>query len=123
VLECCGGTELASAYVGGCLLQPQAFAAFSTASMTNEFVLLDDNGSAYPEDQPCIGEVGLVAVNFGASSILLNADHEQVYYAGMPTYEGKRLRRHGDIFERTPGGYYRAHGRSDDTMNLGGIKV
>lgn len=25
--------------------------------------------------------------------------------------------------ERLPGGFYRAHGRVDDTMNLGGIKV
>ena len=25
--------------------------------------------------------------------------------------------------QRLPGGYYRAHGRADDTMNLGGIKV
>lgn len=34
------------------------------------------------------------------------------------------LRRHGDEMERLPGGrYYRAHGRVDDTMNLGGIKV
>lgn len=33
------------------------------------------------------------------------------------------LRRHGDEFERLPGGYYRALGRCDDTMNLGGIKV
>lgn len=33
------------------------------------------------------------------------------------------LRRHGDVFERLGGGYYSAHGRSDDTMNLGGIKV
>lgn len=33
------------------------------------------------------------------------------------------LRRHGDEFERTSDGYYRAHGRADDTMNLGGIKV
>lgn len=123
VLECCGGTELASAYVGGSLLQPQAYAAFSTASMMNEFVLLDDNGNVYPEDLPTTGEVGLVAVNFGASSRLLNADHEKVYYTGMPRYKGKRLRRHGDIFERTLGGYYRAHGRSDDTMNLGGIKA
>ena len=36
---------------------------------------------------------------------------------------GARLRRHGDEFERLPGGYYRALGRCDDTMNLGGIKV
>lgn len=33
------------------------------------------------------------------------------------------LRRHGDEFERTASGYYKAHGRTDDTMNLGGIKV
>lgn len=35
----------------------------------------------------------------------------------------QRLRRHGDIVERLVGGFYRAHGRADDTMNLGGIKV
>jgi acetyl-CoA synthetase len=34
-----------------------------------------------------------------------------------------QLRRHGDEFERLPNGYYRALGRCDDTMNLGGIKV
>ena len=33
------------------------------------------------------------------------------------------LRRHGDQFEALPGGYFRAQGRADDTMNLGGIKV
>lgn len=27
------------------------------------------------------------------------------------------------MFERTSRGYYHAHGRADDTMNLGGIKV
>lgn len=27
------------------------------------------------------------------------------------------------MFELTSRGYYRAHGRADDTMNLGGIKV
>jgi acetyl-CoA synthetase len=33
------------------------------------------------------------------------------------------LRRHGDQLERLSRGFYRAHGRADDTMNLGGIKV
>ena len=44
---------------------------------------------------------------------------------GMACLEGtsQQLRRHGDEFERLPGGYYRALGRCDDTMNLGGIKV
>lgn len=44
---------------------------------------------------------------------------------GMPALEGDScpLRRHGDEVERLPGGFYIAHGRCDDTMNLGGIKV
>lgn len=43
----------------------------------------------------------------------------------MPTDRGsgRQLRRHGDIFERLPKSYYVAKGRSDDTMNLGGIKA
>lgn len=35
----------------------------------------------------------------------------------------QNLRRHGDIIQRTVGNYYIVHGRVDDTMNLGGIKV
>ncbi|XP_030936083.1 probable acyl-activating enzyme 17, peroxisomal [Quercus lobata] len=41
----------------------------------------------------------------------------------MPLWKGRVLRRHGDVFERTSRGYYHAHGRADDTMSLGGIKV
>ena len=36
IIECCGGTELAS-----------AFGAFSTASMTTGFVILDEHGIPY----------------------------------------------------------------------------
>lgn len=44
---------------------------------------------------------------------------------GMPLLAGTstQLRRHGDEVARLPGGFYRALGRADDTMNLGGIKV
>jgi hypothetical protein len=34
-----------------------------------------------------------------------------------------QMRRHGDEVARLAGGSYVARGRSDDTMNLGGIKV
>lgn len=34
IATCCGGTELASSYIKGSVLQPQAFGAFSIASMT-----------------------------------------------------------------------------------------
>jgi acetyl-CoA synthetase len=56
----------------------------------------------------------------GLSSELLNADHHHIYYAGVPR---PGLRRHGDYLARVEGGRYRALGRVDDTMNLGGIKV
>ncbi|EPS67365.1 hypothetical protein M569_07409, partial [Genlisea aurea] len=44
ILECCGGTELSSAYINGNLLQPQAFGAFSSASMGSGVVIFDENG-------------------------------------------------------------------------------
>eukprot|EP00246_Nothoceros_aenigmaticus_P014906 TRINITY_DN591_c0_g1_i4.p1 TRINITY_DN591_c0_g1~~TRINITY_DN591_c0_g1_i4.p1 ORF type:complete len:198 (+),score=22.92 TRINITY_DN591_c0_g1_i4:453-1046(+) len=79
--------------------------------------------SAQDPQQPGIGECALDPVMLGASTILLNADHFDIYFKSMPMYNGRILRRHGDEFERTAGGYYRALGRVDDTMNLGGIKV
>ena len=47
IMEVCGGTELGSAYIQGCLFQPQAFGAFSTATMTTGFVILDEHGVPY----------------------------------------------------------------------------
>jgi acetyl-CoA synthetase len=65
-----------------------------------------------------------VPPSVGLSERLLNRDHHEVYHAGNPTApDGRALRRHGDQLERLLGGYYRARGRADDTMNLGGIKV
>ncbi|KAF7068457.1 hypothetical protein CFC21_074215 [Triticum aestivum] len=123
IVECCGGTELASSFIQGSLLQPQVFGAFSGASMSTGFVILDEQGNPYPDDVPCSGEVGLFPLYFGATDRLLNADHDKVYFDGMPVYRGRQLRRHGDIIQRTVGGYYVVLGRADDTMNLGGIKT
>ncbi|CAL5425711.1 unnamed protein product [Camellia sinensis] len=123
IIECCGGTELASSYIQGSLLQPQAFGTFSSASMTTGFVILDEHGLPYLDDQSCVGEVGLFPQYMGATDRLLNADHEEVYFKGMPMYKGMQLRRHGDIIKRTAGGYFVVQGRADDTMNLGGVKT
>ncbi|GLU19570.1 hypothetical protein SLE2022_358150 [Rubroshorea leprosula] len=123
IIECCGGTELASCYIQGSPLQPQAFGAFSTPSLTAGLVILDENGVPYPDDVACVGEVGLFPLYLGATERLLNADHEEVYFKGMPMYKGMRLRRHGDVLKRTVGGYLVVQGRADDTMNLGGIKT
>ncbi|KAK1427251.1 hypothetical protein QVD17_15934 [Tagetes erecta] len=123
IIEYCGGTEIGGGFITGSLLQPQCLSAFSTPSLGYDFFILGTDGIPIPPNVPGVGELALSPLMFGASSTLLNANHYDVYFKGMPSWNGKVLRRHGDVFERTIRGYYRAHGRADDTMNLGGIKV
>jgi acetyl-CoA synthetase len=119
ILEYCGGTEIGGGYITGTLCQPQAPATFSTPAMGAAFILLDEEGR-----EADVGELALHPPMLGSSSRLLNRDHHEAYFAGMPAGPGGRtLRRHGDQMQRLPGGYYRALGRVDDTMNLGGIKT
>ena len=61
IVECCGGTELASSYIQGSLVQPQAFGAFSGASMSTGFVILDEQGNPYVSILPWFF-LGLVIV-------------------------------------------------------------
>ncbi len=117
VIEYCGGTEIGGGYVTSSVLHPCVPSRFTTSTLGLDFVLIDDSGR--PGD---VGEVFLVPPSIGLSSELLNRDHHEVYYAGVPEI-GRPLRRHGDQMERGPDGYLRALGRVDDTMNLGGIKV
>jgi acetyl-CoA synthetase len=116
VIEYCGGTEIGGSYVTSTVLDPCVPSLFSTPALGLDLVLVDDDG------QGDSGEVFLVPPSIGLSTELLNRDHYEVYYDGVPDF-GRPLRRHGDHMERTHDGYYRALGRIDDTMNLGGIKV
>jgi len=101
------------------MIQPNAPSTFSGPAIGNDFVILDNQGT--PAE---VGELFLIPPAMGLSAGLLNGEHEAVYFDGAPAGpDGERLRRHGDQMERLPGGYYRALGRADDTMNLGGIKV
>jgi len=119
VIEYCGGTELGGAYLTATVVQPNAPATFSTPALGTSLVVLDEAEAAAEE-----GEVFLVPPSLGWSLTLLNQDHEEVYYKNAPIGpDGFPLRRHGDRIERLPRGYFKAHGRADDTMNLGGIKV
>ena len=125
VIEYCGGTEIGGGYVTGTRVQPAAPSTFTTPALGSDFLLYDDHGN--PSDN---GEVFIVPPSLGLSTSLLNADHDEVYFAGTPRPD---LRRHGDAIERLgkrfeneprfAGIKYRVHGRVDDTMNLSGIKV
>ena len=119
VIEYCGGTEIGGGYITGTVVQHAAPATFSTPALGSDLVILDEEGR--PAD---VGELFLIPPAMGLSQKLLNGDHHEVYYGGTPRGpEGQLLRRHGDRMQRLANGYFRAHGRADDTMNLGGIKV
>ena len=125
VIEYCGGTEIGGGYITGTRVQPAAPSAFTTPALGVDFLLFNENGE--PTNN---GEVFIFAPSLGLSTNLLNADHNEVYFAETPQ---PNLRRHGDAIERFSNAFetepwlagtkYRVHGRVDDTMNLSGIKV
>ena len=119
IIEYCGGTEIGGGYLTGTTVQPAAPATFTTPALGLDIAICDENGQ--PTDN---GEVFVTPPSIGLSTELLNRDHYEVYFEGTPQLpQLPPLRRHGDGVERLADGYYRIHGRVDDTMNLGGIKI
>jgi len=118
IIEYCGGTEIGGAYITATLIHPCAPSAFTTSALGLDFIIIDEQGK--PSDY---GEVALIPPSIGLSTTLANKDHHEVYYADMPTYKDKILRRHGDQIQHFANGFYRLHGRADDTMKLSGIKI
>ena len=122
VIEYCGGTEIGGGHLTGTVVQPASPSAFSTPALGLDLAILDEDGRPVIENSE--GEAFIVPPSIGLSQTLLNRDHDAVYYDDCPAGpDGEVLRRHGDQVARLPGGYFRAQGRADDTMNLGGIKV
>jgi acetyl-CoA synthetase len=122
VIEYCGGTEIGGGYITGTVVQPASPATFTTPALGLDFFILDDRGD--PVAVGGEGELFLAPPSIGLSETLLNRDHDEVYYADCPAGpKGEVLRRHGDQMVHLPEGYFSAHGRADDTMNLGGIKI
>jgi acetyl-CoA synthetase len=150
VIEYCGGTEIAGSFLSSTLLQPNIPSLMSTPVCGSRVCILNDNGNVSYSDvdvttrrASCIiqdgvsneaqegkderemtGEIALIPPSLGLSTMLLNRVHHECYYDEMPIHQdGRLLRRHGDEIQNLPGSYFRALGRCDDTMNLGGIKV
>ena len=118
IIEYCGGTEIGGGYVTSSLVQINIPSTFSTQALGGEFLLLDEQNKVNEK-----GEVFIIPHIMGLSNQLLNRDHHKVYYEGTPLYNNEPLRRHGDQMQQLENGYYKAQGRVDDAMNLGGIKV
>jgi acetyl-CoA synthetase len=115
VLEYIGGTEIGGGYMTGSLVDPCWPSEFTMPAFGVDVMILDEEGQNSGQ-----GEAYLVPPSVGLSTKLLNDDHDRVYHQNVPR---PGLRRHGDTLARTRRSTYRALGRTDDAMNLGGIKV
>lgn len=152
VIEYCGGTEIGGSYLSSTMVQPNVPSMFATPVLGSGLTLLSGTGEELDLPTPesagewpasVSGEIALVPPALGLSTQLLNKDHFTVYYKDMPPGKaGQVLRRHGDEIQlvvahahikgiaeskaavlSAHGAYYRALGRCDDTMNIGGIKI
>lgn len=125
VIEYCGGTEIGGGYITGTVVQPASPGTFTTPALGIDFYLLNQDKEVAASGEP--GEVFIIPPSIGLTQKLLNRDHHQEYYEGMPLGpQGEILRKHGDAFEAfevLDTTFYKSVGRVDDAMNLGGIKI
>ena len=119
VIEYCGGTEIGGAYITGTVVLPAAPSIFSTPALGSDLVILNEAGQARRFRRSFPGPA-LHGVEPGDAQ---PRSPRGVLRQHSERTAGSVARRHGDLIERLPGGYFRAHGRADDCMNLGGIKV
>jgi acetoacetyl-CoA synthetase len=114
-----GGTDLCSAFVGGCPLVPVYEGELQARSLAAKVEAWD------PEGRPLIGEVGELVVTEPMPSMPLylwdDPDGERYREAYFDTYPG--VWRHGDWIEITDRGTAIISGRSDATINRGGVRM
>jgi acetoacetyl-CoA synthetase len=114
-----GGTDVASAFVGGCPLLPVHAGELQCRALGANVQAFDDNG------QPVTGQTGELVVTEPMPSMpvyLWNDPEFERYRASyFDVYPG--VWRHGDWIKFTPRGSAVIQGRSDSTLNRLGIRI
>jgi acetoacetyl-CoA synthetase len=114
-----GGTDLCTAFVGGCPLVPVYEGELQARSLGASVEAWD------PDGRPLIGEVGELVITKPMPSMPLyfwnDPDGERYRDSYFDMYPG--IWRHGDWIEITERGTAIISGRSDSTINRGGIRM
>ena len=114
-----GGTDLCTAFVGGCPLVPVYEGELQARSLGAAVESWD------PDGEPHIGEVGELVITEPMPSMPLylwnDPDGERYRETYFDMYPG--VWRHGDWIEITERGTAIISGRSDSTINRGGIRM
>ena len=114
-----GGTDVCTAFVGGVPLLPVYEGELQARSLGCDVQSFDEQGRAL------IGEVGELVITQPLPSMPLffwnDPDGERLREAYFEMYPG--VWRHGDWIEITPRGTAVIYGRSDSTINRGGVRM
>jgi len=114
-----GGTDLCTGIVGPCPLLPVRSGVISGRCLGAEVEAFDDDG------KPVIGQVGELVITKPMPSMPVgfwnDPDGARYRDSYFDTYPG--VWRHGDWIEMLPDGGCVIYGRSDATLNRGGVRM
>ena len=114
-----GGTDVCTAFVGGVPVLPVYRGELQGRALGAKVEAWD------PEGKPLIGEMGELVITEPMPSMPVffwdDEDGERLRESYFDTYPG--VWRHGDWIEITERGTAIIHGRSDSTINRGGIRM
>lgn len=114
-----GGTDICACFLGGCPLLPVYSGELQCSLLGMDVDTLDEDGN------PIEGIAGELVCNNAQISMPLsfwaddqNAKYDQAYFS---RFEGVWAQ--GDFVEKRPSGGFVIYGRSDTTLNPGGVRI
>jgi len=114
-----GGTDVCAAFVGSAPTVPVWLGEISCAALGADVVAYDEAG------KELVDEVGELVITKPTPSMPVmfwnDPDGTRLREAYFEDYPG--VWRHGDWVRRTPRGSYVIYGRSDSTLNRGGVRM
>jgi acetoacetyl-CoA synthetase len=114
-----GGTDVCTAFVGGCPVLPVYLGELQARALGADLHAFDDDG------RDVVGEVGELVLTQPMPSMPLrfwgDEDGSRLREAYFDTYPG--VWRHGDWIRLTERGTAVIYGRSDSTINRGGVRM
>ncbi|MBA3263970.1 MAG: acetoacetate--CoA ligase [Thermoleophilaceae bacterium] len=114
-----GGTDLCTAFVGACPILPVRAGELQARALGASVEAWDENG------RPLVGEMGELVITKPMPSMPLffwnDPDGERYRESYFDTYPG--VWRHGDWIKITARGSAVIYGRSDSTINRGGVRM
>jgi acetoacetyl-CoA synthetase len=114
-----GGTDIVSCFVLGCPVQPVFAGQIQTRGLAMKTDVLDDNGTSITDSQGelcCTAPFPSMPVKFWNDPNC--SAYKAAYFGHFPN-----IWRHGDWATLTPSGGTVIHGRSDATLNPGGVRI